>query len=301
MSSDDLKRLLAANAPGDLTFVALHASGDDAFDAALRAATSASGKPGFVTLQHPATPIPDAQIALSPYCYRCPIGLAYPQCQIECVDSLRTILGRSADRVAAVVIEAAAEVAGGMITQPPGHVGLVRRICDEHATLLIADERATGGGRSGFLWAVTRDAVVPDIMVTRIATADGSIGATLSRIPVASGDPAPQAVAAAAAHLETITTGTYLGEARRKASNLTDALVGLHGHPRIGDVRVRGLLAGIELVSDKESKEPADAGPVAAAVPHATARGNVLIVAPPLDIDDADLDGIPRAIVAALR
>lgn len=299
--SPDLTRLLTANAPGDLTSVALHASGDDAFAAALRAANAATGKPGFVTFQHPATPLPDAAAALSPYCYRCPIGLTYPQCQIECVDSLRTILGRSAGHVAAVVIEAAAEVAGGMITQPPGHVGLVRRICDEHATLLIADERATGGGRSGFLWAVTRDAVVPDIMVTRIDTADGSIGATLSRIPVASGDPAPEAVTAAAAQLEAITTGTYLGEARRKASNLTDALVALRGHPRVGDVRVRGLLAGIELVADKESKEPADAEATAAKVPFATARGNVLIVAPPLDIADADLDGIPRAIVAALR
>lgn len=302
MSSDALLSILAAGAPDGLTSIALHASGDAALTAAIRAAATA-GRGTVVTLQHPATPIEGAVAALSPYCYRCPIGLAYPTCEIACVESLEKILLGLPEATAAVVIEPAAQVAGGMITAPPGHLRRVRDLCDARGALLIADERATGGGRSGFLWAVTRDAVTPDVLVAGETIAGGAapIGATLSREPVETGDPSAESVAEATAWMTRVTAGIFLGEARRKASNMTDAVAGLAGHPRIGDVRVRGLIAGIELVEDKASKAPVDASAVAANVPHATAGGNVVIVAPPLDIDDTELDAIPRAILAALR
>jgi len=292
-AADDLIALLAAQAPPGLIEVSLHASGD----AALAAAIASAAASAVVTMQHPATPIDGALRALSPYCYRCPIGLTYPSCEIACLDSLATILRDHSG--AAVVVEPAAEIAGGMITAPPGHLRRVRELCDAAGASLIADERTTGGGRSGFLWAVTRDGIAPDVLVAGRGIAPG-IGATLSKEAIPGGSAGDAAVTDALSHLRRVTHGTFLGEARRKASNLTDALTTLAGHPRVGDVRVRGLLAGIELVEDKESKEPLDAAPFAARIPHATAAGNTLIIAPPLDIDDAAIDAIARAIVAAL-
>lgn len=285
MSASELIQLLAAQAPPGLTRVALHASGE----AALRTAIASAAT--VVTLQHPATPLDGAHQAYSPYCFRCPIGLTYPSCEIACVDSLAQILADNAR--AAVVIEPAAQVPGGMITAPPGHLRRVRDLCDRHDATLIADERFVGGGTGGFFWAVTRDAVTPDVMVAGDSIAAG-IGITLSREPLdASTEASPDAIAAALAHLQRVTEGNFLGEARRKASNLTDALAPLAGHPAVLDVRVRGLLAGLEL--DR------DASTAAAKIPYATAAGPVVIVAPPLDVPDADIEGIPAAIITALR
>lgn len=286
MSAAILIDLLAAQAPPGLGTVALHATGEHALRAAI------AGGP-VVTLQHPATPVEGAQRALSPYCFRCPIGLTFPSCEIACVSSLDEILAGLPG--ASVVIEPAAQVAGGMITAPPGHLRRVRDICDARGARLIADERATGAGTGGFFWAFTRDGIAPDLIVAgdTLTGRTHPIGATLSNTPIEPGSPAPGAIAAATDHVTKVTSGSFLGEARRKASNLTDAVAALAGHPRVADVRVRGLIAGIEL--------DAGAAEAAAKIPHTTAAGNVLIIRPPLDIDDADLDAIPKAIIAALR
>lgn len=285
MSEPELIELLAAQAPAPLTHISLHASGEAALTAAIASATT------VVTLQHPATPIHGARRAYSPYCFRCPIGLTYPSCEIACLDSLAHLL-RDAPG-ASVVIEPAAQVPGGMITAPPGHLRRVRDLCDEHDATLIADERFVGGGTGGFFWAVTRDAVTPDVLIAGDSIAAG-IGITLSREPVeASTEPRADAIDAAAEYLRRVTAGNFLGEARRKASNLTDALAPLAGHPAVLDVRLRGLIAGLEL--DR------DAAAVAAGVPSSTAAGHVLIIRPPLDVPDADIEAIPAAVISALR
>ncbi|HVL90835.1 MAG TPA: aminotransferase class III-fold pyridoxal phosphate-dependent enzyme, partial [Actinomycetota bacterium] len=151
MPASDLIAMLAAQAPPDLTSVALHPTGE----AALHAAIAAAGPGAVATLSHPATPIPGALRAHSPYCFRCPLGLSFPSCEIACLDSLASIVDTG--DVAAVVIEPAAQVPGGMITAPPGHLRRVRDLCDTHGAALIADERFTGAGAGGFFWAFTRD------------------------------------------------------------------------------------------------------------------------------------------------
>ncbi|HVL91610.1 MAG TPA: hypothetical protein VM841_15415, partial [Actinomycetota bacterium] len=121
------------------------------------------------------------------------------------------------------------------------------------------------------------------------------IGATLSKTRIEPGAPAPDALSAATDHVARVTTGNFLGETRRKASNLTDAVASLAGHPRVEDVRVRGLIAGIEVDTAERAASAAEA------IPYASAAGNVVIVSPPVDVSDAAIDGLTAAIIAALR
>ncbi|HEY8200185.1 MAG TPA: adenosylmethionine--8-amino-7-oxononanoate transaminase, partial [Actinomycetota bacterium] len=103
--------------------------------------------------------------APSPYCYRCPLGLAHPACGIACAEGLGEILASRHAEVAAVVLEPLVQAAGGMITAPHGYLRRVRELCDAHDVLLIVDEVATGVGRTGTFFACEQEDVGPDILV----------------------------------------------------------------------------------------------------------------------------------------
>ena len=101
--------------------------------------------------------------AEAPYCYRCPLGLERPTCAIDCLGSLEQILCEEKGRVAGVLVEPMLQAAGGMIVWPREFLTGVRRLCDEHKTLLIADEVMTGFGRTGRMFACEHGPVSPDI------------------------------------------------------------------------------------------------------------------------------------------
>ena len=102
--------------------------------------------------------------AEAPYCYRCPLGLELPTCAIDCLGSLEQILREEKGRVAGVIVEPMLQAAGGMIVWPREFLTGVRRLCDEHKTLLIADEVMTGFGRTGRMFASEHGPVRPDIV-----------------------------------------------------------------------------------------------------------------------------------------
>src|SRR6266481_5018552 len=216
--------------------------------------------------------------APSPYCYRCPLGLAYPSCAIACLEPMAEILAAHAGEICAVILEPLVQAAGGMITAPPGYLRRVRELCDAHDVLLIVDEVATGVGRTGTFFACEQEGVTPDILVAGKGLTGGylPLAVTMTTQTIFDaflGEPAagrtffhghtytgnPLACAAALANLDLMERNQTVAGVRERETALAEALEPLRSHPNVGDVRQRGLMVGIELVRDPDTKEPFDA------------------------------------------
>lgn len=234
----------------------------------------------------------------SPYCYRCPRAPARGCCG-EPLRALRATLRERGREVAAVILEPMVQAAAGMITQPPGFVGEVQDLCRAHNLLLIADEVATGFGRTGRLFACEHDGVRPDFMVLAKGITGGylPLAATLTTTRVFNafrGRPEegrtfyhghtytgnPVACAAALANLEIFRRTRRLQTLPAKIETLAAALDTLWDLTHVGDIRRIGMMVGIELVRDRRTKTPY---PSAARMGHRVcmaARDDGLIIRP---------------------
>ncbi len=256
--------------------------------------------------------------APSPYCYRCPLGLERKTCHIECVEVLANLVRDNADTLAAVVIEPLVQCAAGMITAPDGYLRRVREVTREYNILLIADEVAVGFGRTGTMFACEQEGVVPDFLclakgltggylpLAATLTHDGIYNAFLGRPEEGltfyhghtyTGNPLGAAVALA--NLDLFEAKGLLGGLPEKVERLQRHLRRMQELTFVGDVRQRGLIAGIELVSDKPAKQrfPSDQRVGARVCRLAREQGvllrplgDVLVVMPPLSIDVSLLD-----------
>jgi 4-aminobutyrate aminotransferase len=171
------------------------------------------------------------------------------------------------DEVAAVVVEPILGE-GGYIVPPPHFFPRLRRLCDQHGILLIADEVQSGVGRTGRWWAIEHWGVEPDIVCSAKGIASGMpLGLMIARQNVIRKWPAgahgntyggnPLACAAALKTIELIGNG-MMQNAAIVGEYILDALAEMQSrHPSVGDVRGKGLMIGIELVKDKKTKEPA--------------------------------------------
>ena len=99
-----------------------------------------------------------------PYCYRCPLALTYPSCHMACLDPIERLLKTRHREIAGFVIEPLVQAAAGMIMSPPGYLKRIRKLCTQYDVLLIADEVATGFGRTGKMFACQHESVTPDLM-----------------------------------------------------------------------------------------------------------------------------------------
>jgi len=208
------------------------------------------------------------------YCYRCSYNLTYPECNHACVDYIeQTLFARSMapEEVAAIFVEPVLGE-GGYVVPPPGWLSKLRALCDRYGILLVADEVQSGMGRTGKMWAVEHWAgpdgtagVEPDILCSAKALASGMpVSAMIARDEVMSWPPGahgstfggnPVCCAAAQATLDTIEQDGLLANATRVGTRLLDNLRELAVESRlIGDVRGLGLMIGVELVRDKETK-----------------------------------------------
>lgn len=258
---------------------------------------------------------PGAYAIPAPYCYRCPLGLTFPQCQFACVDvGFQMVDAQSVGALAAFIAEPI--LSGGGIVEPPvGYFQEVERRCRERDMLLISDEAQTGLGRVGAMFAFEQDGVVPDILaLSKTLGAGVPLAATVTsraieEVVVQRGfgfisshmsDPMPAAVGLAV--LEVLRREDLVKAARDKGHYLKDRLLKLQqDHPIIGDVRGRGLLLGIEFVQDPVTKTPALTEAMAITkrclekglvVQVASHRGvhTVWRIAPPLTITYEELD-----------
>ncbi len=231
-----------------------------------------------------------------PYCYRCPLGLTYPSCDLACADTLEDVLAREGDRVAAVVVEPLVQGAAGIITAPDGHLRRVAEIARRHGILLIADEVATGFGRTGTLFACEAEGVQPDLMAvgkgltggylpmsatlasSAIFDAFTSTGHTFFHGHSYSGN--PLAAAAALANLDLFEADDTLAKARALANVLATETARLAPLRSVGEVRQRGLMCGIELVEDRETRRPFPAGDRVGAQICRAARNHGVVIRP---------------------
>ncbi len=328
-------RKLAEIAPGDLCKVLFSPSGSDAIDMALKLARAATRR--FKTVSFwdsfhgsgfggmsvggelefragPAGPLLPGSEHVAPFtCYRCPYGYAdidgkpdLETCKMTCATFIDYVLGKEGD-VAAVVAEPMRAVP---YLPPPGYWRQVREACDRHGALLIFDEIPNGLGKTGRMFACEHDGVVPDILVLgkALGGAVAPIAAMITRPELdILGERAlghytheknPVTCQAALTTIEIIEDEGLVENARVVGAHALDRLNEMAArHPLIGDVRGLGLLMGVELVLDRETKTPATDS--AEAVMYAALEkglnfkvtmGNILTLTPPLIINRDEMD-----------
>ena len=259
---------------------------------------------------------------LAPYCYRCPIQLEPETCELACLDaSFELIDAQTTSRPAAVLTEPIFS-AGGVIEPPTGWLTALKQRCEERGMLLILDEEQTGLGKTGDAFAFEQEGVVPDIItlakhfgggicissVTTSAEIEERIAAA-EFIVTHSHSNDPLACAAGTATLDVFEQEDLAGKARRLGGYLRSRLCELaERFEIIGDVRGRGLLQGIELVRDRQTKEPATSAGTAIAdqclkaglIFSVRRDGSVLRFVPPASTTTEQVDQATGILAAAL-
>jgi adenosylmethionine-8-amino-7-oxononanoate aminotransferase len=203
--------------------------------------------------------------AHAPYCYRCPLGLSRASCRIDCLGDLERRFEEHADSIAAILIEPMLQGAGGMIVWPAEFLLGVRRVCDRHGVLMIADEVLTGFGRTGRMFACEHAAVSPDILCLSKALTGGylPLGVTAATESVYEAfldiDPSktffhghsytanPLACAVAIASLKLFREEPVMERVAALEKQLHAGLEPLRSLPQVGDVRVIGGIGIVEL------------------------------------------------------
>jgi adenosylmethionine-8-amino-7-oxononanoate aminotransferase len=260
--------------------------------------------------------------APQPYCYRCPIGKAWPSCEMACAGEVEKVFAAHPGRIAALVVEPLVQGADGMIVQPAGWLRRMRELCDAHGALLVCDEVATGFGRTGTMFAVEQEGVRPDVLtlakgitggylplaatLTTEAIFESFLGSFESRRTFFHGHTYtgnPLACAAATASLRLFRDRRIVEGLPAKAALLARELSPLAAHPRVGEIRQRGLMVGIELVRDRATKAeyPYEVRAGHQVVLEARRRGailrplgNVVVLMPPLAMTDDELGALAR-------
>jgi len=245
------------------------------------------------------------------YCYRCPFGLTYPNCEVKCAQDLEELIrSTTGGRVAGFIGEPLQGV-GGFITPPKEYFRIIEGIVRDHGGIFISDEVQTGWGRTGGKWfGIEQYGVIPDIMTAAKGLANGSpIGLTVARPEVADAVTGltistfggnPVTATAAKAVIDFIEEQDLLANCAATGAYLRGRLEELQEkHEMIGDVRGMGLMQALELVEDRRTKAP---GAAQTAMALEAARenrlligkggmyGNVLRISPPMNIGRADVD-----------
>jgi adenosylmethionine---8-amino-7-oxononanoate aminotransferase len=211
----------------------------------------------------------------APYCYRCPLNLQFPQCQMACVEPLERLLQEKHEEIAGLIVEPMVQGVAGLIPSPPGYLTRLRELCRQYHVLFIADEVATGFGRTGRMFACEHESVSPDIMAIAKGLTGGylPLAATLTTHEIYSAflgeqhegktffhghsyTGNPLGCAAALANLSIFKTERTLAKVQRRASNFSAFLKTLANDPWVGDIRQCGFMVGIELVQNQTTKAP---------------------------------------------
>ncbi len=266
--------------------------------------------------------------APQPYCYRCPLGKTWPGCEMACADEVEHVFEARKGKIAALVLEPVMQGADGMIAQPPGYVRRMRALCDREGALLVCDEVATGFGRTGTMFAVEQEGVVPDILTMAKGITGGylPLAATVTTERVFesflgpfeekktffhghtyAGN--PLACAAATASIRLMRERKVIEGLPTKIAALERALAPALRMDHVGDVRQRGLMVGIELVRDRATKEEYAYGLRAGHQVALEARklgavlrplGNVVVLMPPLAMTEAQLAELAAIALASI-
>jgi len=261
------------------------------------------------------------------YCYRCCFGLEYPSCGVRCGKYLDYVLNTpytAADDVAAVIVESQ-QGEGGYLPPPPEFLRVAKEACEKHGALFIADEVQAGAGRTGKMWAIEHSGVVPDMLTWGkgmggdLPMAGVTFKASLADNFVEGSQPGTFAgnalsCAVCMTNIDILTDKNYdlIGRAAQLGEEVKGRLKeGAKGTRTIGDVRGRGLMIGIELVKDKETREPLEGSVVRQTVFGLLNRGvimvpcgrygNVLRFMPPLTITREYLEKATNILLGVIK
>lgn len=332
-----LAKKIAGIAPGNLQKTFFTNSGTEANETAILAARCYTGSSEVIALRysyHGRSAMGMAMSGLSTwrlgggappgfvfahnaYCYRCPFGLTYPSCDVRCARDLEELIRTTTSgRIAAFIAEPIQGVAG-YITPPKEYFPIVEEIVRRHGGLFIADEVQTGWGRTGDKWfGIEQWGVQPDILTSAKGLGNGApIGLTIARSEIADSVKGltlstfggnPVATTAARAVIEFIEEENLRANAAETGAYLRSRLEELQAkHSLIGDVRGMGLMQAMELVRNRETKEPASRETLAVMeavrergvlVGKGGLAGNVLRCTPPLNIGKSDVDHFVRVL-----
>jgi len=245
------------------------------------------------------------------YCYRCPFGLTYPDCEVKCAQDLEELIRTTTTgRIAGFIAEPIQGVAG-FVTPPREYFKIIEAIVRNHGGVFISDEVQTAWGRTGGKWfGIEQYGVIPDIITSAKGLGNGSpIGLTVAKPAVADSVKGltistfggnPVTTTQAKAVLDFIEEQNLLANCAETGAYLRAGLEELREkHELIGEVRGMGLLQAVELVEDRKTKSPA---PAATAQLMELARenrlivgkggmfGNVIRLSPPMNIGKSDVD-----------
>ncbi|MEP6901511.1 MAG: aspartate aminotransferase family protein [Actinomycetota bacterium] len=287
-NQSNLAEKLAEITPGNLKKSFFTSSGTEADDTAILAAKLATGRHEIVVLRHSysgrsatalssvghstwkpiASQVAGVVHAPAPYCYRCPFKLEYPSCGVACAKDIEELIQTTTmGEIAAFMAEPILGV-GGFIVPPPEYFQIAYEITRKYGGLCISDEVQTGWGRTGDKWfGIEQWNAVPDIMTSAKGMANGvPIGWTIATPEVADKFPGltfatfggnPISTAAALAVIKMIEDDDLRVNCRVVGDYLREKLDELkEKYEVIGDVRGMGLMQGIELVVDRQTKQP---------------------------------------------
>ncbi|MEW6088158.1 MAG: adenosylmethionine--8-amino-7-oxononanoate transaminase [bacterium] len=265
-----------------------------------------------------------------PYCYRCE-GKQYCKeiNKSQCVKKIERLIKKNSNEIAGLVIEPLIQGAGGMIAAPPGFLKEIKNICSEYNVLLIADEVATGFGRTGAMFACMKEDVAPDILCAAKGITGGylPLAATLVTENIYKafwGDYKdkktffhghsytgnPLGCAAALANLEVFRKENIIEKLGPKINCFTKLLEKFRALEHVGDIRQCGMMAGIELVKNKSSKTPyLWEEKIGIKVTEESREngliirplGNVIVLMPPLSISRNELKSMIDIVFKAIK
>jgi 4-aminobutyrate aminotransferase-like enzyme len=337
----DLAEKVAQITPGTLQKSFFSNSGTEANEAALLLARMATGSYDVVALRHGYSgasaltksvtgqaPWRGAGVistgiahAINPYCYRCPLGLRYPDCGVACANDVENLIQTATSGQIAAFLAEPIQGVGGFITPPPEYFRIVFRIVKKYGGLFIADEVQTGFGRTGGTWfGIEHWEVVPDMLTCAKGMGNGvPIGATVTTSELAGSFQGmtistfggnPVSCVAARATIAVIEEENLRENARTAGAYFRQGLEELQRkHPVIGDVRGMGLMQALELVKDPATKEPAPGATTellertrenGLLIGRGGLYGNVIRLSPMLNITRGDVDEALRMLDQSL-
>ncbi len=327
----ELAKRLSDLAPGNLSVSYFTNSGTEANETAILTAQLFTGCEEIIALRHGysgrsflamsltghqgwrigGAALSGIKHALSPYCYRCPLGREYPDCNIDCARDIEELIQTTTSGQVAAFIAEPIQGVGGFITPPPEYFEIAADIIRRHGGVFISDEVQTGFGRTGGVWfGIEHWGVTPDIMTFAKGMANGfPIGATLTTPEIAEawrgagstistfGGNAVASTAALAT-LDLMAAEDLPGNAQRMGARLRRGLEELkEKYPVIGDVRGMGLMQGVELVGPEQEPAPEQMHRLMEAtkargllIGKGGLYGNVVRIAPPMTVNLAEVE-----------
>jgi 4-aminobutyrate aminotransferase-like enzyme len=330
----ELAETLARITPGKLKKSYLVASGTEADETAVALAQVYTGALEIIALRHGysgrsllaqsltahspwrAVPTQVAGIkhALAPYCYRCPLGLKYPDCGVKCAQDVEELIQTTTTGKIAGFLAEPIQGVGGFITPPPEYFRMVVDIVKKYGGVFICDEVQTGFGRTGtHMFGIQHWGVEPDIMTMAKGIANGmplaaciatsEIADSFKKLTISTFGGNPLSCAAANATIGVIESDDLPRNAEMQGKRLREGLEDLKRRfpALVGDVRGKGLMQAIELVVDEKRGDRTPNGKATLRLFEETKKrglligkgglfGNVIRISPPLNITAGEID-----------